>query len=103
MARRPSLAGLLAKRHAEDEKLRAALEEMKVERDGLDARIREVEALLGRSLAAAARATRERPETARCADCGVVVPVPDNAGERGSECPACKASPFEYAGGGATH
>lgn len=93
MTRRPSLAGLLAKRYAEDEKLRAAVVEMKAKRDALDARIREAEAVLG---ATSRAAVRERPKQAKCRDCGAFVIVPDNAGERGSQCPACECSPFEY-------
>ena len=101
MTRKPSVSRLLAKRAAEDEKLSAALVEMKEQRAALDARICEVEQLLnvGGATTRVGGRSQMTEGHVRCADCGISVPKPANAGERSSEGPACRASPFEETDG----
>lgn len=80
------------RRAAEDEKLNAALIEVRELRAALTARESEILALLGEKPKHAPLAAK--PATVKCADCGAIDirhdPPP-------AECPVCSASPFEEA------
>lgn len=94
---RLSLVEISKRRRAEDARLRRMLDQVRAERDALDAREAEIMALLNLDIAPVsnkpAAPTNGGALRNKCADCGVMVP----AAPGDDECPACHAGPFEAA------
>ena len=98
VGRKPSVNTLLARRKAEDDRLRVARETLRAHRAEIDAKIAEIDAMLGVAEMRDAPRPRQAPARTVCADCGIQTGPDINADSGRTECPVCHASPFEARG-----